>query len=131
MIPPGTTVRGVWGDIQYTGNTRLYVTSGVSFPAEAPIPLTDSDVNFAASDPLAKDGDPSCTGSYTEPTAPAGKVCIYVDEYSRPGGTTESRGYASPRGNRFGFYINHKGTPGVDLTGGWGSWAYTAPEGTR
>lgn len=121
----GETVRGVWGTIQYTGDTDLHTTTGISLPAKATDLLTDETVNFAASDALAMDGDPECTGTYEEPTAPPGRVCIYVDEYSNPGGTVESRGYASPSGSYYGFFINHRGTPGVDLTGGWGSWAYT------
>lgn len=123
-IPSGATVRGVWGTVQYTGPTNLYVTTGISLPAPAPVALTNESVNFAASDSLAQDGDATCTGTYQNPTAPAGKVCIYPDEYSTPGGTTESRGYGH---TKYGFFVNHKGTPGTDLTGGWGSWAYTAP----
>lgn len=122
-VPSGRTIRGVWGSI-VMNDTDTYVTFGNSLPIPAPVKLTDDMVNFAASVPLCQDCDETCAGSYEMPTAPAGKLCLYLDEWSNPGNTTEARGYASPNGTRYGFYTNFGGR---GLVGGWGSWAYTAP----
>ena len=121
-IPSGTTVRGAWGYrvANQITNTHELVES---FPVPAPTALTSTDVNFgSAPGTFAQDLDPACTGSLEQPTAPAGKVCIYLS----PGSTqiVQLNGEAAP-GGVYGFRIDLFNTGGV--VGASGTWAYTAP----
>ena len=52
----------------------------VELPGVAPVPLTDANVNFAPPElvGVTPDTDATCTGTVDNPTAPAGKVCIYI-----------------------------------------------------
>jgi hypothetical protein len=114
-IPSGTTVTGVWA-------TLVEDTAGVSFPVPAPDAPQDSDVNFAPDASSATDDDDaSCTGSFQSPTAPPGKVCLYVDVMGPGVGTL--RGYGL--GRRGFFVYSLPNSP--SNTGARGSWAYTAP----
>ena len=120
-IPSGTTVRGAWGYrvANQITNTHELVES---FPYP-PTALTSTDVNFgSAPGTFAEDLDPACTGSLEQPTAPAGKVCIYLS----PGSTqiVQLNGEAAP-GGVYGFRIDLFNTGGV--VGASGTWAYTAP----
>ena len=73
QVGSGRTIRGLL-HIEEDGGTPLGETLG-SFPIVAD--LADDQVNFAPS-PLADDGDASCTGTAENPTAPRGKVCLYL-----------------------------------------------------
>lgn len=98
--------------------------------------LTDSNVQFGANTagPVG-DADPACTGSVANPTAPAGKVCIYVNE--GPNGTRSnstltgfklSAAGVNTDADRHGFMVRivDAGTvPGTLRAEG--TWAYTAP----
>ena len=55
------------------------VNYSIPLPARAPVALTSANVNFElnANSPT-NDDDRSCTGSASAPTAPAGKVCLYI-----------------------------------------------------
>ncbi len=77
-IPSGVTVRGVvhWEQNKPTNGLLTYVVP-VTLPGISPVALTHATVNFKTGYP-ATDGDATCTGSSTAPTAPAGKVCLYV-----------------------------------------------------
>ena len=124
-IPSGTTVTGAWN---YLSPPGVNIDLVEAFPAPAPAPLTDATVNFekeAAG--FATDADPTCNGEASAPTAPAGRVCIYIDH-----GTTTGKalgGHAlqylptSPT-SRYGFEIATEGG-GNGQAGG--TWAYTAP----
>ena len=51
----------------------------VPLPGLPPVRLEHGDINFAAdSDADTTDDDSTCTGSSSVPTAPPGKLCIYV-----------------------------------------------------
>ena len=93
IIPSGTTVRGVTGGSGPSG-TLTFVP--ISLPMPAPQPLTDENIIVAnvtdLSDLLggctttgclssaeAVKNRASCTGTFDNPTAAAGKLCIYVD----------------------------------------------------
>ena len=96
-IPSGTTVRGAWGYrvANQITNTHELVES---FPVPAPTALTSTDVNFgSAPGTFAQDLDPACTGSLEQPTAPAGKVCIYLSPGSTQIVQTQRRGRARRR----------------------------------
>lgn len=100
----------------------------VQLPCVAPTPLTSLDVNFHVN-ALASDDDATCTGTAAEPTAPAGKVCLYV---SGSGGVDDLTGFDSLMdGTTFdsrGFSIRGRANtaPGGD-TYARITWAYTPP----
>jgi len=81
VIPPDITVTGalVWDShsLDIDDSDRV----SVDLPGVAPTPLTSDDVNFAGSE-LGNivDADSTCTGTVGAPTAPAGKVCIYLSD---------------------------------------------------
>jgi hypothetical protein len=134
-IPSGQTVTGAWGG-RYIAPQAPYNNSyliSYSLPAKAPAPLGDLDVN-TASNTAAGDPDTSCTGSVDAPTAPAGKVCIYIGNavnaqvtgfsLIKPGSNT------TQPGDDYGFVVRilDTGTTGnTATTAAEGTWAYTAP----
>jgi Collagen triple helix repeat (20 copies) len=134
-IPSGQTVTGAWGGRyiapQLAFNNSYLLTVG--FPVKAPAPLADTDVN-AAPDPAAGDPDSSCTGSVNNPTAPAGKVCLYVGHAANASVTgfrltIPGTGGTQP-GDAYGFTVRvlDTGTVGnTATTWAQGTWAYTAP----
>jgi hypothetical protein len=73
-IPSGKTVVGAWGlhANNLNDNEDTFVTISFPLPSAAAY-----DAHFAPS-AFADDDDPSCTGSFTDPTAPPRKVCIYI-----------------------------------------------------
>jgi hypothetical protein len=144
-VASGTTVRGViGGDFEgmaatvggpCENNCDWGVDASLPFPA--PVGLDDAhvlvDVSLCGSDctGITADSDESasaatCTGTLDLPTAPAGKVCIYVAG-------------ASNAVNVIGFSVRPgTGTSKYGFKLGWGStaaddtfidavWAYTAP----
>jgi hypothetical protein len=134
-IPSGTTVMGAWGGRYIAPQTAFnnsYLIS-YSLPVKAPAPLSDAQVN-TASNAAAGDPDATCTGSVDAPTAPAGKVCIYIGSVNNaivtgfslvnPGsGTTQPA-------DDYGFIVRiiDNGTVGpTATTSAEGTWAYTAP----
>jgi hypothetical protein len=134
-IPSGKTVTGAWGGRyiapQLAANNSYLVSS--SFPVKAPAPLTDAQVNVAPNTD-AGDPDPTCTGSVDNPTAPAGKVCIYIGSSNNAGVTgfklvSPGTGGTQPA-DAYGFIVRilDKGTVGnTATTSAEGTWAYTAP----
>jgi hypothetical protein len=125
VIPSGVTVTGeiLW-DSHGTTNS-IVVSDGVAInlPGIAPVALTDETVNFASG---AGDNDATCTGTPTNPTAPAGKVCIYLDS-SAGIDVASLEGY---EGNvlparAFTIYWTPDGTDLDEFVSA--SWAYTAP----
>jgi hypothetical protein len=138
-IPSGTTIRGAWGGRYITavaGNQQNSYLLTYGFPLRAPVKLRDSDVQFGANTagPVG-DADPACNGSVANPTAPPGKVCIYVNE--GPNGTRSnstltgfklSAAGVNTDADAYGFTVRivDAGTvPGTLRAEG--TWAYTAP----
>lgn len=138
-IPAGTTVTGVWGGRYINAlegtQTNSYLLS-YGFPLPAPVALTDANVNFGA-DTAAPvgDADSACTGSASNPTAPAGKVCIYADSATRSNSTLTgfklTAAGAASEADRYGFEVRIINQSNGGATGGTiraeGTWAYTAP----
>jgi hypothetical protein len=124
VIPSGTTVTGnVHWDMHETSAGAIYQMS-VDIPAVAPQPLTDDTVNFAPDAEAATiDDDATCTGSVAAPTAPPGKVCLYL---SGVGGLSLLKGRPGvPLADRgFELLWTAAGTGDMFVTA---SWAYTAP----
>ena len=103
-----------------TSTDQVYVSIG----AVAPVALTSGTVNFANAG--TGDADATCTGTPSAPTAPAGKVCIYIDT---SGGITTSTLVGFP-----GVLATHGflATWSPSAAGGadeflYATWAYTAP----
>ena len=142
-IPSGTTVTGAFGvgsnvtaavtvtvvdpdpiyDATATAATALTsdIRQVVQLPGMATNDLSNASVNFASG---GADADPSCTGTAAAPTAPAGKVCLYLTS----GAGTAVDGQAIPglAGSRSGFVV-HATNATLGETGAFGTWAYTAP----
>jgi hypothetical protein len=122
-IPSGTTITNAFrhtmasnvaGSFQYT----------IQLPGIAPTKMVNADVNFAPAAGVS-DGDAACTGTLTAPTAPPGKVCLYVNFTET--GTTALNGIVSPEfGDRM-FSIVWNDTGADAQAGVAASWAYTAP----
>jgi len=134
-VPSGKTITGAWGG-RYIAPQLAFNNSyliSVSFPLRAPAPLDDANVNVAPNT-VAGDPDPSCTGSADAPTAPPGKVCIYIGSSNNAlvtGFSLIAPGSGTSRdGDEFGFIVRilDDGTVGnTATTSAEGTWAYTAP----
>lgn len=132
-ITKGTTVRGS-AYYQLTSTVPGFFQFGVNLPGRARNPLTPEDVNFAP-DSLAAttDDDASCTGTYVLPTAPRGKVCLYLWPAAplSPNVTSVLAGGdapASPEFSRSSFWISWStGASADSAVYLYARWAYTAP----
>ncbi len=133
-IPSGTTIVGSFGgDSGVSGSSAPQALTSwrevVQLPAAAPAALSDNTVNFSPSSVKVGDADGSCTGTSARPSAPRGKVCLYLASYENgtsDGGITGGIApFVTGIGLRTGFAVSVSGTyPGA---GAWGTWAYTAP----
>ncbi len=123
-IPAGQTVTG---SFVYDSQAVIFgdYSTEVALPALAPVALTNTTVNFSP-DIYAgtTDDDAACTGSAGAPTAPPGKVCVYMDATDND--TAGAIGAAATPA-RTGFIIawtDDGANADVYIRG---SWAYTAP----
>ncbi len=94
--------------------------------------LTDANVNFGAGTAApVGDADPACTGSVTDPTAPSGKVCIYVDAGTRSNSTLTgfklTAAASGSNADRYGFEVRIIEVSNPGTIRAEGTWAYTAP----
>jgi hypothetical protein len=125
-IPSGTTVTGEIYYETWNGNAADTWSATAQLPGLAPVALTDATVNVGKYNLAPNeivDPDPLCTGSDVHPTAPAGKVCVYV---SNALGFTSVGGYVAPGAPTHNFAVNIK--PGfVGHVTFIANWAYTAP----
>ena len=122
-IPSGKTLTGsVYYEIDSSAVGQS-LNRTVSFPARAPVALISA--HFAVDDNVeTTDDDVSCTGTYLNPTAPAGKVCAYIANGAI---TAQSLRLSSlVPGGDLGFVVRAqaKAVGGMSLDF---SWAYTAP----
>ena len=124
-MPSGTTVTGrIYTETVATA-TGQYVVENVNLPAVAPVGLNNAHVNFAPDSSTATtDDDTACTGTYTEPTAPAGKVCLYLGSYT---GLSAIAGYAWFDQGGGAFYARGTTAVASGQVNIYATWAYTAP----
>jgi hypothetical protein len=127
-IPSGVTVTGAFGlssnVTTLSGAPTNDIREVVQLPGLAPADLSDTTVNFAnAAGPV--DVDPACTGTPNAPTAPAGKVCLYLSTTQNADTTLEGTAIPSLAGSRAGFVVHAAALNSA--TGVFGTWAYTAP----
>jgi hypothetical protein len=126
-IPAGLTVTGAFG-ISSAVTTLSTPTNDirevVQLPGLATADLSDETVNFANT-PAAVDTDFSCTGSAAAPTAPPGKVCLYLTQTQGPATTVDGEAIPLLLGSRAGFVVHANDQESA--AGVFGTWAYTAP----
>jgi hypothetical protein len=94
----------------------------VDLPGVAPEPLTNATVNLFPLGGETPDADPDCTGTFSDPTAPPGKVCVYA--YSRTSISTMYGDAALAASTSFRVSIYPSAGYASNV---YGSWAYTAP----
>lgn len=128
-IPSGLTVTGAFGlssNVTTLGGTPPTndVRQVVQLPGLAPSDLTDATVNFGITT-AAVDADSTCTGTPNAPTAPAGKVCLYLAATQGLNTTVDGQAIPGLLGSRAGFVVHAANLD--SSTGMFGTWAYTAP----
>ena len=138
-IPSGATVYGVIGTGNATpGNPFVWTTA--SLPAPAPAALSNSDLLIATTSGLSSAcptlssclsasqiarNNSACTGTAENPTAPAGKVCIYPRVWVF---MTSAEAYivgaSDAETTKYGFGVQWDSSNGSTFGA---VWAYTAP----
>jgi hypothetical protein len=135
-VPSGQTIHGVvGGDFHAFDNSASDFGTDVTLPMPAANALSDNDVfvNVAGwqdaggqTTPTTTDTNAGCNGTPAAPTAPAGKVCIYVSgadhAFNLAGYSVLFGTGASPYGFKLKWDASQAGDTFVDAT-----WAYTAP----
>jgi hypothetical protein len=135
-VPSGKTIHGVvGGDFHAFDNSASDFGTDATLPLPAANALSDNDVfvNVAGwqdaggqTTPTTTDTNPGCNGTPAAPTAPAGKVCIYVSgadhAFNLAGDSVLFGTGASPYGFKLKWDASQVGDTFVDAT-----WAYTAP----
>jgi hypothetical protein len=136
VTPSGATIQGaLGGDFDAHANVLDWGVV-VSFPSRGRNYVTDADVfvnvtpwqSGAAGQtpPTTTDTSTGCSGTRANPTAPAGKVCIYITGSDNAG---DLKGYSivpGTGGNPLGFkLIWTNATTGDTFVEG--TWAYHAP----
>ena len=115
-VPSGTTVIG-----QASWQVRdAFASALVELPGVAPVALTDDTIRFASGS--TGQNDPTCTGTAASPTAPAGKLCIYISFTNGVEALLASPAVISNRG----FEIFWQSVDNISSSLGV-TWAYTAP----
>jgi len=124
-IPSGQTVTGVFNVDSNSETDGADYRYSISLPGRAASLLDDQFlINFAPDgQPASVDDDPLCTGTPDAPTAPAGRVCLYLGDHD---GVDNLEGYflniETDQGFRVIWNSDGIGDMYVEL-----SWAYTAP----
>ena len=125
LVPAGQTVIGFGTWDHSVVITNEDIVHAVFLPALERIVFTFTDVNFAPS-AAATDDDASCTGTYVAPTAPSGKVCIYISSSAGMGSLQGTAVSGVLVGGSFWISGVATGAAGNDLYVQY-SWAYHAP----
>jgi hypothetical protein len=129
VVASGQTVRGVVGIQAENPTLNGSFGDNASLPLPAASALADANVSVniagylaqgGSTAPTTNDANPGCTGSPSNPTAPAGTVCIYVLHSNNATNLTGS-GFGSPYGFKLSWTAPATGTTYVEAV-----WAYTA-----
>ena len=121
-VTSGQTMRGVIGG-SFSGDAAPN-TAYASFPIPIPAGLTNADISVNGAG--FADEDAACVGSQAAPTAPGGKVCVYVNS-SINASAAEGVIIGNGATTRFGFRMTWTSTNPALPTTLDGTWAYTAP----
>lgn len=119
-LASGEKVRGVFSGS--SGPTTGEMSTGVTLPIPAPTALDDAHVVVKGG---ADNGDASCQGSYSAPSAPSGIVCVYPA--SDTNAANERGVVPGSRATRYGFVVAWDAVSSTIPTQFEGAWAYTAP----
>ena len=143
-MPSGKTVKGVWGNEDWTTVGGQFSTHWESFAAPASAPLDLDHTKFGVNgtngtlSPLIKAlvPDPwesgSCTGTFHNPTAPPGMLCMYMRDTFGPLNilgnslTVWPVEDNHPEVNQLGFVWQYRASVAGTTNRIEGSWAYTA-----
>lgn len=123
-MPSGVTVTGRFFDAGRVGGTAGIQEENVNFPAKLPAPPTGW--GFGPDSFAFTPTDPACTGTFLNPTAGAGRVCVYVAHLSNFS-DIEVFGWDDVEHQSHAFYLELDETNPNDSFNYYGSWAYTAP----
>lgn len=138
-VPSGKTIRGVVGADHHNTASAGTADYGidVSLPLKARNALGDADVEVNTNGwvngggqtaPTSGDtGNTSCTGSVAYPTAPAGKVCIYVTGADNAANVSGHSVLPGTGTSPYGFKLKWDIPTGPGDTFVDAVWAYTAP----
>jgi hypothetical protein len=135
-VPSGQTIRGaIGGDFHAFDSTASDFGADATFPIPAPTGVSDNDVFVNVSSwqnaggqtqPTTTDTSTGCNGTPGNPTAPPGKVCIYVSGADHAFNLAGLSVLFGTEASRYGFKLkwdaSATGDTFVDAT-----WAYTAP----
>jgi hypothetical protein len=124
IVPPPTPDPGTPTNATSTTAMTSDIRQVVQLPGPAPADLSDATVNFANAG--AADADPACSGTAAAPTAPAGKVCLYLSSAAGAGTIVDGQAIPGLAGSRSGFVV-HAANATLGEAGAFGTWAYTAP----
>jgi hypothetical protein len=123
VIQPGQTVRGTIGFRAEASGGGVEFGANASLPRAAPVGIDDAHVEVLGTDGSATE----CPGSYFNPTASPGYVCIYPHTLTF---ATVNGGHmwgVSDNG-KWGFQVSWNSTM-AGPTAFFGTWAYKAPTG--
>lgn len=131
-LPSGQTVTGYEVIDEYPVNDQYVYEEYFPLPIRPTVPLSNSNVNFApvATANVVSDGDSTCTGTAEAPTAPPGKLCIYIfssEQLKLLEGRASILNAAAPIAGSSGFTIVALGDATVGKAIVRFSYAYTAP----
>lgn len=128
-MPAGATVSGeIHWDAPATAGMHSF-SENIRFGSLAPAAVENADIRWAPTgNPDILDGDESaaCTGTVDEPTAPAGKLCLYSSVSNNlADGSLRAYAYntASQRDTGFYIYMSSQAAGPMGITA---TWAYTA-----
>jgi hypothetical protein len=124
VIPSGKTVTGYFYDTGFSGATPNSQVENISFPGKAS--SAPSAYGFGADPFTESPEDAACTGSFNAPTAPAGKVCVYLDGLS---GFSDAAVYRWDNASTATstFYLTFAESAADTGNYYYGVWAYRAP----
>ena len=144
-IPSGTTVRGVWSLSGIAPAANVAARDLVAFPAPAPVAVPDANAKFGTADVpgvgsstaaiqtalVDDDESAACTGNSRVPSAPAGRLCLYVMNVLNisPGSLRVFAGVSGNStgpDNAIGFFVRSESLA-IGDSAARGTWAYTAP----
>lgn len=125
-IPSGHTVTGEQY-FQVRSAIDGFFVFTVQLPGRAGTDLADSDVNFAGTSSVTIDDEPACTGTWDVPTAPPGKVCLYLINWEADTANLEGMAQLAS-GSDTSFHVRWSDDSSAsDDVRVYASWAYTAP----
>lgn len=129
-LPSGVMVTGAFHYAYRMVAGDDYHEEPIQLPGRPSRAFASEAVNFSADFSSATiDVDTSCTGTFAKPTAPAGKICVYLgSEFAAQNVSAVGAEFAHMRAKGL-FFISWEDSPGGvgqtnEITG---SWAYRAP----